>query len=154
MRSTLTTTAWFPCPKSTAHGSASTAAHAKWLAKNHVGPAEWHHSSKVFNPTDFYSPDSMKSYIEENGDRAEDFSASKSAPVDAPRPAVASWDEWVGSGRRAKKVSFKDVPGHVSGNWFHHEGGKKSVEGRHIRVTFPDTGPQKKRYVRPRLLPE
>jgi len=116
------------------------ATHARWLAKNHVGADEWHHSSKMFNRTEFYSADAIKDFVQEHGNKADEFKAATSKPADAPTPATASWTEWQGNGRSAKKVAFNDVEGHVRGGWFHHAGGKKSMNGTHIRVSYPQQG--------------
>jgi hypothetical protein len=109
--------------------------HAKWLLKNKVSPAEWHHTSKVYNKTDFYNPEHVRDYIEAHGTHEDEYADSKRATVSAPVPATASWTEWHGTGRRARKSQVSDVPGHIIGDWFHHAGGKKKIGGNHITVT-------------------
>lgn len=110
--------------------------HARWLARTHVGPSEWHHSSKMYNKTNFYDADQIREHIQEHGDHADQFRA-RDALSTPPVPAVASWTEWTGTGRNKRKVEHRDVEGHVIGDWFHHPGGKKSTKGNWIKVTYP-----------------
>jgi len=106
-------------------------------------PAEWHHTSKFYNITDYYDPDSVTpelvSEMREYDRRRED----EKRPV-VFADCTIEWTEWEGSRRRPRPVERRAE--HVSavkkGDWivFDHDGRtlRKKLTGAHIRVTRHD----------------
>lgn len=95
-----------------------------------IRPCEWHHTSKTYNRTDFYDPEDFA-----NLNPADYPPIRKKDTADEPEEAVYEWKEWGVINRFGKKgfVQHEPVKGTVIGEWFHYEGGKKNVNGKHMR---------------------
>lgn len=107
-----------------------------------VAADEWHHTSKMFNKTDFWSVESIITQIEELSDDAV-AQHRKPAPkvqVDVQWQWVqAEWREFPGRNRRTYLVTGIGVQ---VGQWVFLPFGKKNVEGGHITIKKMDKPPK------------
>jgi len=106
-------------------------------------PAEWHHTSKFYNATDYYNPDDVTPEL------VEKMRAFDRRRKDEKKPMVLAdctieWTEWEGSRKHPRPV--KRTAEHVSavkkGDWivFDHDGRKmrKNLTGAYITLTCHD----------------
>lgn len=100
----------------------------------------WHHTSKFFTETDFYSVrediesvEQLVSELEANAKKAAVEKAKKKNPV--TYRCEAEYDEWEGTRNYGRFKTYKAV-GTIVGNWFHADGSKKkkSVLSEHFRI--------------------
>jgi len=112
--------------------------------KHVLVPAEWHHTSKFYNATNYYDPDDV---TPELVDEMREFDRRRK---DETKPVVYAdctieWTEWEGSRKHPRPVECRAE--HVSvvkkGDWivFEHEGRtlRKKLTGAYITLTCHDT---------------
>ena len=132
-----------------ASGWLYSAGFAKWLAKQkrrngHFDndymiwePAEWHHTSKEYNCTNFYDPDDLlNAWIDVPDERRNelflDYADSQKSKAKTGIPVKGTYVEFTGT-RRRPKANEVEFTGTLIGNWIHlHRGGKKKADGNHI----------------------
>ena len=92
----------------------------KWayIAKNIVKTFEWHHTSKYYNCTDFYSLSDVYDYIR---DHIEEVKALNIEPQKAQdfEYAFCKIPTWGGSLRSPKLLGFYKREGVIIGQWFY-----------------------------------
>ena len=123
-----------------AAGIIETVKFVRWLAANgHIQPTEWHHTSKHFNETDFWSADDIAEQL-----ASLDLDALRTAfakPVETKtRWMKVTYAQWEGSRRHGKFETYTDS-GIAVGRWVFFQHGKKALDGKHIVVTFDLDGP-------------
>ena len=104
----------------------------KQLKKHFLTRTSWHHTSKMYNETDFYSID------ENNVDR---FLASDlvitNEKVEAPTQKEMieiQYPVWGGTKKHPKIVDYETMIGEVKGDWCVSDSGKKKLSGNWIKV--------------------
>ncbi len=96
----------------------------------------WHHTSKQYNKTDFYSID--RNALEELNDEIIETWISESAACESKKEAtVERWEcaylVWSGT-RKHPKAEEQTAVGEIRGDWFYlPDGRKKSVHGNGFR---------------------
>ena len=102
----------------------------KILRKACLGKSSWHHTSKMYNETDFYtvSVDCEESEILEMIEKVSDEIKKESEKT--PEKWLVKYAVWYGNGRYKKCEWCEDV-GIISGNWFISEksGKRKNISG-------------------------
>jgi len=98
-------------------GHGATAAGVKAVLE----PGEWHHTSKMYNCTDYFDLDTAQEESAEEGRDliAEITAASKPAPAVRYRADV-EWLEWSGSRKhpRAMECSAENIEVEEKGDWY------------------------------------
>lgn len=99
--------------------------------------SSWHHTSKHYNETDFYSVDvdmDEKEALEQLNYNAERLTAEKAEKQkEQPERWLVHYGVWVGTRRHPKCEWVEDI-GTISGNWFVSEkdGTRKNVNGNYF----------------------
>lgn len=101
--------------------------------------SSWHHTSKLYNQTDFYMVDDnvcaelTKQDIQEWASEYAERRQQQAAPQ--ARRVMAEWDVWEGSRRHPRKRTVRDS-GTIKGEWFFPDnlGGKKKIGGNWFRI--------------------
>ena len=101
--------------------------------------SSWHHTSKLYNQTDFYMVDDnvcaelTKQDIQEWASEYAERRQQQAAPQ--ARWVMAEWDVWEGSRRHPRKRTVRDS-GTIKGGWFFPDnlGGKKKIGGNWFRI--------------------
>lgn len=95
--------------------------------------AEWHHTSKFYNDTDFYKVDIE--YLEDvTADDLIKFLQPAEKKVEEEYQAVCRFLEWSGTRKHPKATELEEI-GTIKGNWFHRQNGsKKSVKANGFRI--------------------
>lgn len=125
----------------------------KALAKAEVvSPDSWHHTSKIFNHTDFYNLHDCREQIAalSSGEisvaiqRMKDAQAAKNTTDSTVRFVEVTYDEWGPYGRFGKNIfRQKSELAIAHKQWLYLEsGGKKRADGTHI-VSVVDRGTRK-----------
>ena len=102
-------------------------------------PLEWHHTGGYAAQTPFFGPDDFKPYIDVDHEGEEYIVepgililAARDARLAASKPETlqvwATWTEWIGRGRYAKKVIHEYTGEAVrKGDWLHFEYNGKAI---------------------------
>jgi len=103
----------------------------KELKKRVLVHSSWHHTSKMFNRTDFYSLDDLSELtddeIKEWLTEAPEEKVKEKTDAEAPECWECTFLVWSGTKRHPKAKEVTEV-GEIRGNWFYREDGtKKSV---------------------------
>lgn len=97
--------------------------------------SSWHHTSKEYNKTIFYSLASewLEMYSEDDIKRIiEESKAIRKEKQDLERRVKASWIEWKGTRRHPKAIEHEGI-GTIRGDWFFDEdGGRHKVSGKYF----------------------
>lgn len=94
--------------------------------------ASWHHTSSMYNCTDFYK-------VSVNGVTDEHIAAVivSRTTADKPKPeavkALVRYGEWEGT-RRHPRLVEKEAYAIIIGNWAYLCGQKKRTDGKHFRI--------------------
>ena len=94
-------------------------------------PCEWHHCSGYYNEVDFYDPEDLNDFDEEQIKRALELAQPK---IEKKKIRVTGhYLVWGGSRDRPKVVGKQKFKGDLIGGWIHIDGGgKKKADGNHI----------------------
>lgn len=102
------------------------------LRQNALEKSSWHHTSKYFNRTNFYS------VIDFENVTLKEIAEWKiyENPVEKPYRVLASWTTWEGNYRRYKKPVRHEATGKIVGKWFFPDecGPKKLVYGNSFNI--------------------
>jgi len=106
-------------------------------------PAEWHHTSKFYNVTDYYDPDDVTPELVEKMREFDQRRKDEKKPV-VYADCTIEWTEWEGSRKHPRPVERRAE--HVSvvkkGDWivFDHNGRtlRKNLTGAYISLTRHD----------------
>lgn len=96
--------------------------------------AEWHHTSKFYNDTDFYRVDTE--YLEDvtAGELAAFFNRCAVHNVAKEYKARCRFLEWSGTRKHPKATECEEI-GFVRGNWFYRSNGsKKSINANGFKI--------------------
>jgi hypothetical protein len=100
-------------------------------------PEEWHHTSKEYNETNFYSISGLIEYWEELDDISKEsllgkYSLAKTK-METEKRVVGTYKEFSGHGRYNRRVYEVRFEGVLRGNWIYLKGGgKKRASGNWI----------------------
>lgn len=103
--------------------------------------SSWHHTSSMYNRTDFYIVESDSVTVSQ----IRDVIASREPKADKHKEKVEKtkarvlFGEWTGT-RKHPKLTERESYAVIIGNWAYlPDGGKKRTDGKHFRVlgTFP-----------------
>lgn len=104
----------------------------KQLKRHFLFRTSWHHTSKMYNVTDFYSID------EDNIDRflaGELVISSEKTEAPAQKEMIEiQYLVWGGTKKHPKIVGYKTMIGEVKGDWCVSDSGRKKLNGNWIKV--------------------
>lgn len=107
---------------------------AKWkyIAKERVSAASWHHTSSYFNKTDHYDLSAVAEKILDIKDTLDadykEYRDSKKKEVSSVKYGVIKVQVWGGSRKRPKLEGYEEVAGIVVGEWLFYKN-NHSVNG-------------------------
>lgn len=106
-----------------------------------IASTEWHHTSKMYNRTDFFRPDDVREQIAIDPTIVERSrsAAGDGRADDAPVQGTLRYRAFSGS-RRYRKVTEVTAAATLVGGWYHlRSGGRKKADGNHI-ISFEVPG--------------
>ena len=104
----------------------------KQLKKHFLTRTSWHHTSKMYNETDFYSIDEYNVELYLKGELV-----ITNEKVEAPTQKEMieiQYPVWGGTKKHPKIVDYKTMIGEVKGDWCVSDSGKKKLSGNWIKV--------------------
>ena len=112
----------------------------KSLMPHIIKPAEWHHTGKYFNETDFYDLEEVKRRLEHiNIEQLfkiykEEQSEQERLKAEKGYYAYIKYGEWEGTRKHPKLVEYEDYA-FIKGKWAHiSRSQKKKIDGKHFKV--------------------
>lgn len=104
----------------------------KQLKKHFLTRTSWHHTSKMYNETDFYSIDEYNVELYLKGELV-----ITNEKVEAPTQKEMieiQYPVWGGTKKHPKIVDYETMIGEVKGDWCVSDSGKKKLSGNWIKV--------------------
>ena len=109
----------------------------KYVAKDCVGTAEWHHMGCFFNEVDFYDLRFVLDYINDNLEELKKLKPEKKTK-EKPTTFLYAWvtyPEWGGSLRHPKIINWENEEGVIIGDWFYLVGrSKKNINSNNFDI--------------------
>lgn len=87
--------------------------------------AEWHHTSKFYNDTDFYKVD-LEWLEDVTAEKLAAFLAESDEPAVTEYRAVCRFLEWTGTRKHPKATEYEEE-GIIKGKWFYRSNGSKKL---------------------------
>lgn len=98
-----------------------------------IFPAEWHHTGKGFNQTNFYNLPEISEYLKQHPIDVSKLNETLQENQNEVR-VRGEYAEWGGSLRKPKFMGWKAFIGTKKGNWiFLDNGGKKKADSKWIK---------------------